>query len=121
MALKQTLLGDISQTFATKNLKYDDIDETLEENVQEEVKKAIQLFFDLNEKFSYVEKFDSERAKWDTVKKYCLKDIKTYLRNGINAKKEEIEQTGVEPKIEETLFFYPFTGILNMIAQEVYK
>ena len=121
MALKQTLLGDISQTFAAKNLKYDDIDETLEENVQEEVKKAIQLFFDLNEKFSYVEKFDSERAKWDTVKKYCLKDIKTYLRNGINAKKEEIEQTGVEPKIEETLFFYPFTGILNMIAQEAYK
>ena len=121
MALKQTLLGDASQTFVAKDLKYDDIDMTLEENVQEEVKKAIQLFFDLNEKFSYVEKFDSERVKWDTVKKYCLKDIKTYLKNGINAKKEEIEQIGVEPKIEETLFFYPFTGILNMVAQEVYK
>lgn len=34
---------------------------------------------------------------------------------------EEIEQTGAEPKIEETLFFYPLVGILNMVAQEVYK
>ena len=26
-----------------------------------------------------------------------------------------------EPKIEETLFFYPLVGILNQMAQELYK
>ena len=80
-----------------------------------------QLFFDLNKKFSYVEKFDAERSKWEIVQKYCQRDIKSYLKNGINSKMEEIEQTGAEPKIEETLFFYPLVGILNMVAQEVYK
>lgn len=121
MSLKQILLGDNSNTFSTGDLKYDDIDESLEKSVQEEVGKVIQLFFDLNKKFSYVEKFDAERSKWEIVQKYCQRDIKSYLKNGISSKMEEIEQTGAEPKIEETLFFYPLVGILNMVAQEVYK
>lgn len=121
MSLKQILLGDYFNTFSTGDLKYDDIDESLEKSVQEEVGKVIQLFFDLNKKFSYVEKFDAERSKWEIVQKYCQRDIKSYLKNGINSKMEEIEQTGAEPKIEETLFFYPLVGILNMVAQEVYK
>lgn len=121
MELKQTLLGDTSNTFTKTGLKYNDITETLERSVVEEVKKAIKLFFDLNQKFSYVDKFDAERSKWEVVQKYCQRDIMTYLKNGINQKKEEIKQMGTEPKIEETLFFYPFVGILNIIAQEVYK
>ena len=121
MDLKQMLLGDISNTFLTTGLRYDDIDECLEKNVQEEVGKAIQVFFDLNTKFSYTEKFDAERSKWEIVQKYCQKDVKTYLKAGINARKTELDKMGGEPKIEESLFFYPFVGILNKIAQEVYK
>lgn len=121
MNLKQTLLGDTSNTFSSTGLQYNEIDETLEKSVVEEVNKAIQLFFDLNKKFSYVDKFDTERSKWEIVQKWCQRDIKTYLKNGINSKKEEIEKTGSDPKIEETLFFYPFVGVLNMIAQKVYE
>lgn len=121
MNLKQTLLGDTSNTFSSTGLQYNEIDETLEKSVMEEVNKAIQLFFDLNKKFSYVDKFDTERSKWEIVQKWCQRDIKTYLKNGINSKKEEIEKTGSDPKIEETLFFYPFVGVLNMIAQKVYE
>ena len=121
MNLKQTLLGDTSNIFSSTGLQYNEIDETLEKSVMEEVNKAIQLFFDLNKKFSYVDKFDTERSKWEIVQKWCQRDIKTYLKNGINSKKEEIEKTGSDPKIEETLFFYPFVGVLNMIAQKVYE
>lgn len=121
MDLKQTLLGDAANTFSSIGLQYNEIDETLEKSVVEEVNKAIQLFFDLNKKFSYADKFDAERSKWKIVQEWCQRDIKTYLKNGINSKKEEIEKTGADPKIEETLFFYPFVGVLNMIAQKVYE
>ena len=121
MDLKQVLLGGTSNTFSTGDLKYDDVNEEIEESILEEVNKVIQLFFDLNKKFSYADKFDAERSKWDIVQKYCKMDIKKYFRDGIKDKKKEIEQTGTEPKIEETLFFYPLVGILNKIAQEVYK
>ena len=121
MDLKQTLLGDTANTFSSTGLQYNEIDETLEKSVVEEVNKAIQLFFDLNKKFSYVDKFDAERSKWEIVQKWCQRDIKTYLKNGIASKKEEIEKTGADPKIEETFFFYPFVGVLNMIAQKVYE
>lgn len=121
MDLKQTLLGDSVHTFSSKSMKYDVVNEDLERSIQEEVGTVIRLFFDLNDKFSYTDKFDAERSKWEIVQKYCQRDIKTYLKNGIHAKKEEIERTGAEPRIEETLFFYPLVGILNMVAQEVYK
>ena len=121
MDLKQTLLGDASNTFVSGGLRYEDVGENLEKDIQDEVKKAIQLYFDLNKKFSYTEKFEAERSQWETVQKYCQKDIKTYLKNGIKNKISEMERMGAEPKVEETFFFYPFIGILNMIAQEVYK
>ena len=121
MDLKQTLLGDASNTFVSGGLRYEDVGENLEKDIQDEVKKAIQLYFDLNKKFSYTEKFEAERSQWETVQKYCQKDIKTYLKNGIKNKISEMERMGAEPKVEETFFFYSFIGILNMIAQEVYK
>ena len=120
MDLKQTLLGDTSNTFLSTGLRYDKIDETLMNGVLEEVKQAVQLFFNLNDKFSYVDKFDAERAKWEVVKQYSQRDLMSYLKSGIENKKEEIEQTGADPKIEETLFFYPFVGMLNMVAQKVF-
>ena len=121
MDLKQILLGDTSNMFCKRNLEYGDIDESVEESVQEEVEKTVQLFIDLNRKFSYTQNFNAEGTKWEIVKKYCQKDIRTFLKNGIDSKKEEIERTGIEPKIEETFFFYPLVGILNMIAQKVYE
>lgn len=121
MDLKQILLGDTAHTFSSKEMKYDIVDEKLKESIQKEVGKLIQLFFDLNDKFSYTDKFEAERSKWNIVQQYCQRDIAGYLKNGIDARKEEIEQNGTEPRIEETLFFYPLVGILNMVAQEVYK
>lgn len=121
MDLKQILLGDTSNMFCKRDLEYGDIDESVEESVQEEVEKTVQLFIDLNRKFSYTQNFNAEGTKWEIVKEYCRKDIRTFLKNGIDSKKEEIERTGIEPKIEETFFFYPLVGILNMIAQKVYE
>lgn len=121
MDLKQTLMGDTKDTFVSQYLRYEDISQDIEESVKMRVENFIQLFSDLDKEFSYSEKFGADRSKWKLVQEYCKKDIKTYLKNGINNKKEEIAQTGGEPKVEETFFFYPLVGILNMVSQEVYK
>ena len=121
MELKQILLGNTSKAFSLGKFGYDDIDESFEGSVREEVEKAIQLFFELNKKFSYTENFNAEGIKWDIVQEYAQKDIRTYLKNGIESKIDEIKRTGIEPKVEETFFFYPLVGILNMMAQKVYE
>lgn len=119
--LKQTLLGDIAGKFIPTGMKYDEIDEKVITNVLAEVNNFIQLFIRLNDQFPFTDKFSAEYSKWEIVKKCCTKDIKKHLIDGISNKKEEIEKTQVEPKIEETLFFYPLVGILNTMTQEIYK
>ena len=119
--LKQTLLGDGMGTFITGDIKYDAVGEKMQTDVLNEVIHFIDVFIQLNNEFSYVNKFSAEPSKWNLVKQCCEKDIKKHLKDGITQKKEELHQTGTEPKIEETLFFYPLVGILNQMAQELYK
>ena len=45
MSLKQTLLGDVADTFSASGLQYNEIDESLERSVVEEVNKAISIVF----------------------------------------------------------------------------
>ena len=120
-SLKQTLLGDTENTFVTKDMKYETVDEGIQSNILCEVKHFIDVFIQLNNEFSYVNKFSAEPSKWNIVKQCCEKDIKKHLKDGIRQKEEELRETGAEPKIEETLFFYPLVGILNQMARELYK
>lgn len=119
--LKQTLLGDDNNTFVTKEIKYENIDEKIQSKILNEVNRFVDVFIQLNNEFSYVNKFSAEPSKWDIVKQCCNKDIMKHLKDGIRQKEEELQETGAESKIEETLFFYPLVGILNQMARELYK
>lgn len=119
--LKQTLLGDDNNTFVTKEIKYENIDEKIQSKILNEVNRFVDVFIQLNNEFSYVNKFSAEPSKWDIVKQCCKKDIMKHLKDGIRQKEEELQETGAESKIEETLFFYPLVGILNQMARELYK
>lgn len=116
--LKQTLLGDTSGSFIMSDMRYQDIDDNIRQRVVEEVNRFCSLFVSLNDEFSYSEIFSADMSKWQVVEETCKRDIKKYLQDGINKKMHEIDLKG---KIEETFFFYPLVGILNKMAQEVYK
>ena len=116
--LKQTLLGDTGETFITPDMRYEDIDDTVRQGIVEEVCRFCALFISLNDEFSYSEIFSADMSKWQAVEGTCKRDIKKYLQDGINKKRQEIDP---KAKIEETFFFYPLVGILNKMAQEVYK
>ena len=118
--LKQTLRGDTSDDFVTPNWSYVDAkNEDFLQSVVEEVKRFCKLFFQLNDELSYVNTFEADASVWSTIKQCCERDIMQYLNDGINKKEEEIRQS--DTNVEETFFFYPLVGILNKMAQEVYK
>ena len=121
-SLKQTLLGNTSNDFITQNWRYIDAEnEQFLHSVEEEVNHFCDLFIQLNDEISFVNTFGADSAVWSIVEQCCRRDIKKYLRDGISKKMEEIKQTGPNTKVEETFFFYPLMGILNKMAQEVYK
>lgn len=119
--MKATLLGTNDSIFVAPGMKYEDITETKIESVVQEVRAFIKLVFDMNEEFSYANKFGSSVNVLDKAKSICGRDMELYLKSGIKKKMEEISKSGAESKIEESLFFYPLVGVLNALARELYK
>ena len=108
-------------TFADRGMKYDDISENMKDNVVENCRKFIDFVFDLDKDFSFNDEFDVDRTIMDKVHKLCERDVRTYLENGLEGKKSAIRQEGADDYIEETMFFYPLTGILNALARGIYN
>ena len=119
--MKTILVGSDKDVFADEQMTYGDIDKSLLDKVVESIQEFINFTFELNKKFSFYDNFDVDRSIMDKVKELCCRDIKTYLENGISAKKDEIMQDGGDENIEETLFFYPLTGIINAVVRNVYQ
>ena len=119
--MKTILLGTDTGTFADRVMKYDDISENMKDNVVENCRKFIDFVFDLDKDFSFNDEFDVDRTIMDKVHKLCERDVRTYLENGLEGKKSAIRQEGADDYIEETMFFYPLTGILNALARGIYN
>ena len=97
---------------------YADINETYLNKVVEEVKVFIQFVFDLNKEFSFKNNFDSAETSLNVAQEECMRDLLTYTKNGLENKKKEVSDNDI---IEETLFFYPLSGMLNALISAIYK
>lgn len=91
--------------------------EKLINSVVDEVETCINLFFVINEKFNYTNNFTVNAGTLAVARKYLETEgkIKQWLLQGINRKMKELKEN-VNVEIEETLFFYPFIGVLNELA-----
>ena len=119
--MKTILLGKDECTFVNQESSYKDIDSSIINGVVESTKKFIDFAFKLDKSFSYYEEFDADKSIMDKVKQICLRDVKTYLENGISLKEQMLQQDGADDNIEETLFFYPLVGIMNAVVREIYN
>ena len=97
---------------------YGDITDTHLNKTVDEVKTFIQFVFDLNKDFSFKNNFDSAETSLNVSQEECLRDLLTYTKNGIENKKKEVSDSDI---IEETLFFYPLSGMLNALISAIYK
>ncbi|MDR1897726.1 MAG: cell division FtsA domain-containing protein [Prevotellaceae bacterium] len=79
----------------------------------EEVKKFIQFVIDLNNSFSFKNKFGIKSESLDIAKKECFRDLEIYTLNGLEQKLKEVSN---DDPIEETFFFYPLNGMLNALS-----
>lgn len=94
--------------------KYNSIDE----NVEELIVSSINDFYEILD--TYVNEFSIENNHgidiegYDVFKKMRTENIKDYLRQGLKAYNKNQNK-----HIEESLFFYPLTGILNKLAYQL--
>lgn len=98
--------------------KYADINDAYLNKVVDEVKTFINFVFELNNDFSFKNNFDSAEPSMNIAKEECMRDLLTYTKNGLENKKKEVSDNDV---IEETLFFYPLSGMLNALISAIYK
>lgn len=97
---------------------YGDINDAYLNKAVDEVKSFIQFVFDLNKDFSFKNNFDSAETSLNVAQEECMRDLLTYTKNGLENKKKEVSDSDT---IEETLFFYPLSGMLNALISAIYK
>ena len=119
--MKTILVGSNKEMFADEQMTYGNIGEATLTAVVNSVRDFIDFAFGLNNKFSFYDNFDVDRSIMSNVKELCYRDIRRYLDIGISVKKNEIMQDGADENLEETLFFYPLTGIINAVVRNVYQ
>ena len=119
--MKTILLGTDDSTFVEQGMDYDSLNDSIKEQVIENCKSFIDFALDLDKEFSYYDEFEIDKSVMEDARKLCMRDLKTFLDNGIELKKESIKQDGADNVVEETLFFYPLTGVLNALVREIYN
>lgn len=112
----------IMRSFGDTLVSSEDTYECLTDDYRNKVISSVNDFFDtlfkLNDKFDFDENFGVEKFAMNLAKNLCNKDLRTFLDKGINLNITEHDQTD---KLEETLFFYPIKGVLNILSQEIYN
>lgn len=119
--LKLVLLGTDSCKLVDQSMKYDQIGKEEIHAVVSECRKFVEFAFDLNKDFSFHKEFGANYSLFEIAKNECMKDLETFVKDGIKKKMTEISETGADPQIEESLFFYPLVGILNALARKLYE
>ena len=89
------------------------------EAVSDEVKHFVDFTFSLNKKFDFHQEFGADYNLHQTAKSECLRDIKLFIKQGIDLRLEEAKQTGASTKVDESLFFFPLVGVLNALSKKL--
>lgn len=92
---------------------YDKIDGIYEEHVVNQVLRFFGVFFELNEEFNYYDNFVSDKGSLSSAKQEYERDLSRYVHDMLELRKQEV---GHDQPVEETLFFYAITGVINHLA-----
>lgn len=104
--------------FISKEDTYDRVDDQYISNSTE----AVKTFFDfvlneLDDILDFDANFGVSKQSLQIARNECYKDISTYLRKGLQQRREESEG---EDRLEETLFFYPIKGAIQELSNAIF-
>ena len=119
--IKMTLIGtgDGNVSDKEKPVTYRELEnnKVLLDKVEQEAKTFIDFFFELNKSFNFQDDLGIPAQKLAFYKKELKMDIRTYLLEGLNQRKND--QSDLDRALDETLFFYPLIGSLNHLAYKI--
>lgn len=96
---------------------YNRVDRAYKERTVSAVEDFFRFVFnDMNRLFNFDNNFGVNPTSLRIAKEVAKKDLTTFLDKGLAQRREESEESD---KIEETFFFYPVKGVLQMISQEI--
>ncbi len=118
--IKSTLIGDDFKSKNDHEKTYQDIDEQILNGVLVSVTEFFNFLFDLhknNDNF-FNEYLSADPSIFSLVKDICLDEtlLSQSLSDGFYYKRKEVND---DTNIEETLFFYPFVGVLHDLALKI--
>ncbi len=99
------------------SLTYDEIGENVIQEVLENVSNFFSLVDKINTKLDFNKSFGVSSASYEVFKEIRNENIHDYLLQGLHDRKKDVNDTA--SSLEETLFFYPFIGLLNELAAKV--
>ena len=121
--MKMSLLGVDDSTMASE-IKYGALGEEHLESVAASVSGFIDELFEIGKgKSFFTNQFNASRKFHDDAKACCQKELVEYAKQGLQAKREELEAwgTGDDVEMEETMFFYPLVAVINRLALEMFN
>lgn len=118
--IKDVILNSGELRLIEVNDTYASIDKDYEGKIINQVRSFLDLILnDLSNSFNFTKQFGISIASLKLAREILLKkanDFNTFLEKGI---KKMIEESDINNKIEETLFFYPIMGGLNHLSAEI--
>lgn len=96
---------------------------TISDSYKEKTVKAVEDFFkfvfvEMNNSFNFDKNFGVKVSSFKVAQEAAKKDLATFLDKGITQCREETEANDV---IEETFFFYPIKGALQVMSTEIFN
>lgn len=110
-------LGDDKLQFNQKNTSYKDIDDSMIKSVEQNVQNFYKIMDSINTEMSFKKSFGVSQKSLEVFKNNRVQSLRDYILTGLEERKKDINDN--DARVEETLFFYPFIGLLNKLASEV--
>lgn len=107
-----------SSTFDASSHAFSEVNETVQNEVLRSYRTFVDFFFDLDAQLPFQKYFGIPTRRMDAYRDILLHKSAQYLGTVIEERAREAagEQN---PKVEDSLFFYPLMGAVNQLAYEI--
>ena len=114
--LKLVLDSASMDEFVQRGFTYEQVDDDYLKNTVLQVKNFLDFVFDLNDELHFNNMLGVDAKSIQIAKDVCYRDLLTFANRGLRNRLNEVDATD---EIEETLFFYPLVGVLNVLAEAI--
>ena len=114
--LKVVLDSASMDEFVQPGFTYEQVDDDYLKNTVLQVRNFLDFVFGLNDELHFNKMLGVDAKSIQIARDVCYRDLQTFAQRGLHNRLNEVDATD---EIEETLFFYPLVGVLNVLAEAI--